>query len=50
MPRFRPGMEVVLLGEQDNDRISAEEIGERWGTINYEVTSAIAQRVVRLYP
>jgi alanine racemase len=50
VPEARPGMEVVLLGEQDNDRISAEEIGERWGTINYEVTSAIAQRVVRIYP
>jgi len=49
LPDAEDGMQVVLLGEQGGERISAEEIGERWGTINYEVTSGIAHRVVRIY-
>ena len=49
VPEAEAGMEVVLLGRQGSESISAEEIGERWGTINYEVTSCIARRVVRIY-
>jgi alanine racemase len=49
LPEAEPGMEVVLLGGQGDELISAEEIGERWGTINYEVTSGIAHRVTRIY-
>jgi alanine racemase len=41
--------EVVLLGGQNGARIAAEEIAERWGTINYEVVSGIAARVPRVY-
>jgi len=41
--------EVVILGRQGNDAISAEELA-RWAqTINYEVTTAILPRVPRLY-
>ena len=49
LPEAESGVEVVLLGRQGDDHISAEEIGERWGTINYEVTSGIAHRVTRMY-
>ncbi len=45
----RPGDEAVLLGRQGDERISAEDIAERWGTINYEVTCGITDRVVRTY-
>jgi alanine racemase len=41
----RPGDEVLLLG----GGISAEEVAERLGTINYEVTTALLPRVERTY-
>jgi alanine racemase len=43
------GEEVVLVGSQEGERISAEEVALRWGTINYEVVAGIAARVPRLY-
>ena len=41
------GDEVVLLGGQGDDRISAEEVAERLDTIPYEVVCAIGARVPR---
>jgi alanine racemase len=49
VPSAKAGDEVVLIGVQDGASISAEEIAERWGTINYEVTSGISTRVPRVY-
>ncbi|HLE22773.1 MAG TPA: alanine racemase C-terminal domain-containing protein, partial [Anaerolineales bacterium] len=49
VPKARAGDEVVLLGLQGDERITAEEIGARWGTINYEVTCGITERVARVY-
>jgi alanine racemase len=46
----RPGDEVVLIGEQGGDRILAEEVAGRLGTINYEVTCGISARVPRVTP
>jgi alanine racemase len=43
------GDEVVIIGRQANECISAEEVGERWGTNNYEVVCSIGERVPRLY-
>lgn len=43
------GEEVVLVGSQEGERISAEEVALRWGTINYEVVTGIAARVPRVY-
>ncbi|MDQ3864334.1 MAG: alanine racemase [Actinomycetota bacterium] len=44
------GDEVVLLGGQGEERISAEELGSRAGTINYEITTGInPRRVERSY-
>lgn len=40
--------EVVMIGRQGDDEIRAEEVGERWGTINYEVTCDIGPRVPRI--
>ncbi|HEX5609509.1 MAG TPA: alanine racemase [Solirubrobacterales bacterium] len=42
-----PGAEVVLIGAQDEERISAEELAVRLGTINYEITCGISPRVPR---
>ncbi|MGF1473413.1 MAG: alanine racemase [Rubrobacteraceae bacterium] len=38
------GDEVVLLGEQQGERVGAEELGARAGTINYEITTGVDPR------
>lgn len=44
------GDEVVLLGSQGGERITAEELGSWAGTINYEVTTGVnPRRVERSY-
>ncbi|ONN27292.1 alanine racemase [Thermosipho affectus] len=43
------GDEVVLIGMQGKEKISAEEIAEKVGTINYEVTCRISSRVPKIY-
>jgi alanine racemase len=43
------GDEVILLGYQGDECISAEEIAERWGTINYEVVCGFSNRLPRVY-
>ncbi len=44
------GDEVVLLGEQGDERIGAEELGRWAGTINYEITTGLnPRRVERSY-
>ncbi|HSD23548.1 MAG TPA: alanine racemase [Solirubrobacterales bacterium] len=42
-----PGEAAVLIGQQGSERILAEEVAARLGTINYEVTCGISQRVPR---
>jgi alanine racemase len=41
------GTEAVLIGRQGQERILAEEVARRLGTINYEVTCGISARVPR---
>jgi len=41
------GDEAVLIGAQGGERILAEEVAERLGTINYEVTTGLLARVTR---
>jgi alanine racemase len=43
------GDEVVLLGRQGDDEITAAEWADRLGTISYEVVSGIGTRVPRRY-
>ncbi|MBU2566968.1 alanine racemase [Patescibacteria group bacterium] len=40
--------EVVLLGKQNEDQISAEEIADKIGTINYEVVTRINPLIPRI--
>lgn len=47
--KAKVGDEVVLIGESGDDRIRVEEIAQRWGTINYEVTCGLSARVPRVY-
>jgi alanine racemase len=42
-----PGDEAVLIGAQGGDRILAEEVAARLGTINYEVACGVSARVPR---
>ena len=41
--------EVVVLGEQGNEAVTADEIASSLDTINYEVVSTITGRVPRVY-
>jgi alanine racemase len=41
--------EVVLIGRQGDDVISADDIAGQLGTINYEVVTALMARVPRVY-
>jgi alanine racemase len=41
--------EVVILGRQGEDAVTADEIAGQLDTINYEVVSAITARVPRIY-
>jgi alanine racemase len=48
IPNVRVGDEVVLIGPQRSDKITAEEVAGWLGTINYEVVSEILARVPRV--
>ena len=49
IPGVQPGDEVVLLGQQGAEEISAEEMAGWAETIPYEVLCTIGKRVPRLY-
>jgi alanine racemase len=44
----KQGDEVVIIGKQDRERITAEEIAEKINTINYEVTTRISSLLPRV--
>jgi alanine racemase len=46
-PEAEVGDEVVLIGAQGDERILAEEVARRMGTINYEVSTGLLPRVRR---
>jgi len=48
-PQSRVGDDVVLIGRQGEDRITANEIAAALGTIPYEITTALSNRVPRVY-
>jgi alanine racemase len=49
IPEASVGDEVVLLGRQEDERIAAEEIAAKLGTIPYEVFCSVSSRVPRFY-
>jgi alanine racemase len=48
IPGVRQGDEVVLIGRQGDDELSAEAVAERLGTISYEVVAELLARVPRV--
>ena len=49
VPGVCEGDEVVLIGKQGNERITADDIAVKTGTIAYEVLCDIGSRVPRVY-
>lgn len=45
----KPGDDVVIIGRQGGETVSADELAQLTGTINYEVVSSLTSRVVRIY-
>jgi alanine racemase len=48
IPGVRTGDEVVLIGRQGDDEITAEAVARRLGTIAYEVVSELLARIPRV--
>lgn len=48
-PAAAVGDRAVLIGAQGEERITAEEVAQRLGTINYEVTCGLLPRVPRVH-
>ncbi len=42
------GDEVVIIGAQGNEEITADELAEKLGTINYEIVTGISKRIPRI--
>jgi alanine racemase len=49
VPHAAVGDTVVLIGEDDGERISVEELAERADTIGYEILTGISARIPRVY-
>jgi len=47
--KAEPGDEVVILGQQGDDRIDATEMASAVGTVPYEVLCRIGSRIERIY-
>jgi alanine racemase len=44
-----PGDEVVIIGEQNGDRIDVREMAASIGTIPWEIVCRLGSRIQRLY-
>lgn len=49
VPGVQVGDEVVIIGQQGDESITADDVAEQIGTINYEVVTSLAARVERIY-
>ncbi len=49
LPEAEVGDEVMLLGAQGKEEVTAEELAARAGTISYEILLNISERVPRVY-
>lgn len=45
----KPGDEVVLIGSQGGNRITAEELADLSNTISYEIVCGLGSRIPRIY-
>lgn len=46
--RVNVGDEAVIIGRQGGEEVTADELAEKLGTINYEIVTNIARRVPRI--
>jgi alanine racemase len=46
--RVSLGDEVVIIGRQENEEVTADELARKLGTINYEIVTNISGRVPRI--
>ena len=49
IPDVTVGDEVIIIGRQGNEEITAEEIAKLTNTINYEVITRVPAALPRLY-
>ena len=49
VPDAQLGDEVVLIGTQNEERITADDVAGIWNTANYEVVANLADRLARIY-
>jgi alanine racemase len=49
VPDVDVGDEVVLMGKQGNEEICCTELGDKAGTITWEITTRVGQRVKRVF-
>lgn len=49
IPNVNIGDDVILIGEQNDKAVTAQEIAKLIGTINYEVVCMISKRIPRVY-
>ncbi len=49
VPEAKSGDIVILIGEENGDRITADDLAQIYGTIGYEVVCGISKRVPRIY-
>jgi alanine racemase len=49
VPEAMAGDEVILIGRQRDAQVTAGDLADYWGTVNYEVVCGIGSRVPRLY-
>ena len=49
VPEAKSGDIVTLIGTDGNDRITADDLAQIYGTIGYEVVCGISKRVPRIY-
>ena len=49
VPEAKSGDIVILIGEENGDRITADDLAQIYGTSGYEVVCGISKRVPRIY-
>ncbi|NLY18345.1 MAG: alanine racemase [Clostridiaceae bacterium] len=49
IPDVKTGDEAVFIGRQGNNEITADEVADLAGTINYEVVCLVGKRIPRVY-
>jgi alanine racemase len=49
VPDAEVGDDVILIGTQGNEEITADELAVKAGTISYEILLSVSDRVPRFY-